>query len=72
MGCIRTSETTMEQIGNAIDKYGSMESITILNNKTRQDNSVIPQPYLNQEKYVDFVLPFNTTIPKTAIDNTYL
>ncbi|MCU0351893.1 MAG: hypothetical protein MUF43_13865 [Flavobacterium sp.] len=48
MGCIRTSENTMVEIDKAINKYGLLESITILNNKSRQDNISISQPYLNQ------------------------
>jgi RHS repeat-associated protein len=69
LGCIRVSENTMEEIGSAIDKYGSLESVTILNNKTRQDNATISQPYLNQGRTVFFIQTVRN-IP--AVDNTYV
>jgi hypothetical protein len=46
-GCIRVSENTMKEIDNAIKKYGSFESITIINNLARKDNIEITKPYLN-------------------------
>jgi hypothetical protein len=44
-GCIRVSEMTMREIDASIYHYGELKSITILNNKQRQDNQSIPQPY---------------------------
>ena len=68
-GCVRVSENTMIEIGKAIDKYGSMESITILNNKASQDNAKISLPFLNQGRTA-FVVPTIRQIP--VVDNTYI
>ena len=46
MGCIRTTPEAMEAINNAIQEYGSLQSIVIQNNRTstnsQNTNSIFP------------------------------